>query len=395
MALAKPFSIAVKQEVLDRIAQRIRDYRWDVFPDAGGWRCGTGLADMRKLCDYWLNDYDWRAQEQRLNRFPQFMATIDGIDIHFYHVKGSSSAAGKSRALILTHGWPGSVFEFLNVIEPLAHPEKFGGPDTVGNSADSFDVIVPALPGYGFSGRPANPIGPRAVAAIFNQLMTDVLGYESYIAQGGDWGAGVSSWLAFDHAPACRGLHLNMVMVHSQLAASNSTAEENAWQQRMQDNQKLEGSYAQQQATKPQTLAYALMDSPVGIAAWIIEKFGGWTDVTRAADNTPDLSNFSFDDLLTNIMFYVATDSFATATWLYHGFLIREQSRFFPEGKRCETPTGFAAFPDPLLPPPPRSHVEKSYNLIHYTTMNKGGHFAAMEQPQLFIEDVRAFGRLI
>jgi pimeloyl-ACP methyl ester carboxylesterase len=264
MALAKPFSIAVKQEVLDRIAQRIRDYRWDVFPDAGGWRCGTGLADMRKLCDYWLNDYDWRTQEQRLNRFPQFMATIDGIDIHFYHVKRSSSAAGKSRALILTHGWPGSVFEFLNVIEPLAHPEKFGGPDTVGNSADSFDVIVPALPGYGFSGRPASPIGPRAVAAIFNQLMTDVLGYESYIAQGGDWGAGVSSWLAFDHAPACRGLHLNMVMVHSQLAASNSTAEENAWQQRMQDNQKLEGSYAQQQATKPQTLAYALMDSPVG-----------------------------------------------------------------------------------------------------------------------------------
>jgi len=387
MSQAKPYAISVKQDVLDRIAQRIRDYRWDVLPDAGGWRCGAGLDYTRQLCDYWLNEFDWRKQEQRLNRFPQFMANIDGIDIHFYHVKGSNpSAANNGRVILLTHGWPGSVFEFLNVIEPLAFPEKVGG-----DAADAFDVVVPALPGFGFSGRPASPIGPRAIAKLFAKLMTDVLGYKSFVAQGGDWGSGVTAWLGFEHASVCRGIHLNMLMV--QPALPPQTDEEKTWLQNMMAIQVQEGAYGQLQATKPQTLAFALMDSPVGIAAWIAEKFGGWTDVPRSADKTPDLSRFSFDDLLTNIMFYVATDSFATSAWIYFAMMQLEGSRTFPPGQRCETPTGFAAFPDPMLIPPPRSRVEKGYNLIHFTPMPQGGHFAAFEQPELFVADVRAFAR--
>src|SRR5690606_127213 len=358
---------------LDRISQRIRDYRWDALPDAGGWRCGIGLDYTRKLCDYWLNEFDWRKQEQRLNRFPQFMATVDGVDIHFYHVRSSNpSAANNGRAILLTHGWPGSVFEFHNVIEPLAFPERFIGEGKVGgDAADAFDVIVPALPGFGFSGRPASPIGPRAIAKLFAKLMTDVLGYKSFVAQGGDWGSGVTAWLGFEHASVCRGIHLNMLMV--QPALPPQTDEEKTWLQNMMAIQVQEGAYGQLQATKPQTLAFALMDSPVGIAAWIAEKFGGWTDVPRSADKTPDLSRFSFDDLLTNIMFYVATDSFATSAWIYFAMMQLEGSRTFPPGQRCETPTGFAAFPDPMLIPPPRSRVEKGYNLIHFTPMTQGG----------------------
>jgi pimeloyl-ACP methyl ester carboxylesterase len=383
----KPFTVAIAQDVLDRVLLRVREYRWDAVPDAGGWNCGVGKAYLRELCDYWVHRYDWRTEEARLNRFPQFKATVDGVALHFYHLKaGSPSPTRKSRAILLTHGWPGSVCEFLSVIEPLAYPDKAGGDASI-----AFDVVVPSLPGYGFSGHPDRPIGPRTIARMFAKLMKDVLGYSDYIAQGGDWGSAVSAWLGYDHAPACRGVHLNMVIVQSSTSAQ--TVEEKAWRQIMAENQEVEGAYARLQATKPQTLGLGLMDSPVGIAAWIIEKFGAWTDVPRASNNTPDLSRFSFDNLITNIMLYVVNDSFATSLWLYHGFLTLEKSRFFPDGTRCEAPTGVAAFPDPCFPPPPRSRIEQAYNLIHFTPMARGGHFAAFEQPELFVEDVRAFAR--
>lgn len=379
-----PYTISISARMLDRIRQRVRDYPWDAMLDAGGWRCGTNVQALKQLTDYWIDGFDWRAQKARLNRFPQFIATVDGIDLHFYHVKASSTG----RALLLTHGWPGSIVEFLNVIEPFAHPETFGG-----NADDAFDVIVPSLPGYGFSGRPQEPIGPRRIAALFDKLMTEVLGYDAYIAQGGDWGAGVSAWLGFDHADACRGVHLNMQMV--QPALKPATEAEQAWSQRSNELQREEGAYVRQQATKPQTLAFGLMDSPVGIAAWILEKFVAWSDLPRAADGTPDVRSLDRDMLLTNIMCYVATNSFATSLWLYHGWLYVERSQKFPPGQRCETPTGFAAFPDPYLPPPPRSWIEKGYNLVRYTPMPRGGHFAALEAPDLFVSDVRAFARVL
>jgi pimeloyl-ACP methyl ester carboxylesterase len=384
MTELRPFTVSIDQRVLDRIVERVRDYPWDAVPDAGGWNCGIGIGYLRELARYWVEHFDWRAQEARLNRLPQFMATVDSVDIHFYHVKGSKPG----RALLLSHGWPGSIVEFLSVIEPLAHPERYGG-----HADDAFDVIVPSLPGFGFSGPPRTPIGPRTIASMFNTLMTDVLGYDAYLAQGGDWGAGIAAWLGFDHGAACRGIHLNMQMVYP--AAQPSTDEERAWSAQIDKLQRAEGAYVRQQATKPQTLGLGLLDSPVGIAAWIVEKFAAWSDLPRTASGAPDLGKFCSDDLLANVMCYVATQRFPTSLWIYHAWLYVERSYVFPPARRCDVPTGFAAFPDPYLPPPPRSWIEKAYNLVHYTQMPRGGHFAALEAPDLFTEDVRKFARSI
>lgn len=390
----QPYTFHVDETVLQRIHQQIRNFRWDIVPAkadtaAGGWQAGVEPGFLRALCDYWVDGYDWRAQETALNRFPQFTADVDGSTIRFYHVRGSGD---KGRpALLLSHGWPGSAFEFDELIEPLTHPERFGG-----NAADGFDVVVPCLPGFGFSGRPSAPVGPRAIARQFAKLMTEVLGYDRYIAQGGDWGSVISAWMGYDDAiergGGCCGVHLNMVTV--QPALPPAEGEEQAWARIMGQQQATEGAYSHMQGTRPQTLTYALMDNPVGIAAWIAEKFAVWSDLPRRDNGAPDLAaGYTFDRLLTNIMFYAATDSFATATWIYYAMMQQERSRTFPPGERCETPTAVAAFPDPAFPPPPRSRIAKGYNLVQWTPMCRGGHFAAMEQPQALIDDIRAFAR--
>jgi pimeloyl-ACP methyl ester carboxylesterase len=385
MGNLQPFTIHVSDDTLDFIRRRVRDYRWDALPDAGGWHRGTEIAFLRELCDHWLAGYDWRAQEAALNRFPQFTAEVSGVRLRFWHVKGKGPAP---QPLLLLHGWPSSAFEFQHLIEPLTQPERFGG-----DAADAFDVVVPCLPGFGFSGRPAEPLGPRAFAALFDELMTGVLGYRRYLAQGGDWGSITSSWLGFEHGDACRGIHLNMVPVQAAGSAPR-TEEERAWAERMQQSLQGEGAYAQLQATKPQSLAFAMMDSPVGIAAWIVEKFAAWSDLPRAADGRPDLrARYSLDQLLTNVMFYVATDSFATSCWPYHVMTLAESARGFLPDQRCETPTGVAVFPDPVFPTAPRSIAERSYHIVRWTEMPRGGHFAAQEEPQLLLEDVRAFAR--
>lgn len=382
MSKARPFQIAVDDKTLAGIRDRVRAYDWDALPDAGHWHSGASIAYLRDFTRYWLDEYDWRQSEAALNAFPQFKATIDGLDIHFIHVRGSAPVP---RALIISHGWPGSVAEFLDIIEPLAHPERFGG-----EAADGFDVIAPSLPGYGFSDRPARPIGPRVVAGLFHKLMTQVLGYERYLAQGGDWGSAVSAWLGHDHAPACAAVHLNMALTRAE-GAKAETPEEKAFEQRMKFSLMLEGAYFQLQATKPQTLAFAMMDSPVGVAAWILEKFAAWSDLPRDGDGTPDLSaHYTRERLLTNIMIYLVTKSFATSTWMYRG--MAEQS---PRGLPAPVtvPVGIAAFPDPCFPPPPRSLAQKSYNITRWTEMPRGGHFAAMEEPALLVDDIRAFAR--
>jgi microsomal epoxide hydrolase len=351
------------------------------MPHDGGWAYGTNLEYMKELCAYWLDEFDWRAQEVVINRFPHFIAPVDGIDLHFIHEKGSGPAP---LPLIISHGWPGSIVEFLEIIEPLAHPERFGG-----SSEDAFDVIAPSLPGFGFSGRPPRPIGPRKIARLFATLMTDVLEYNSYLAQGGDWGGAISSWLGFEHAPACRAIHINIFTMRPPDGPQGR--EEQAWATQFKCDQLMEDGYRTQQATKPQTLSYAMMDSPVGVAAWIIEKFNSWSDTV--GDNIESV--YTKDELLTNIMVYLVTRTFNTASWIYYGRREEGGRVLSPDGQRVEVPTAAALFPAELLSWPPRSYAERVYNITRWTEMPRGGHFAALEQPTLLIDDIRAFARTL
>jgi microsomal epoxide hydrolase len=336
---------------------------------------------MKKFCDYWVDEYSWRQQEAAINRLNHFVAPVDDLDIHFIHEKGSGLSP---MPLIISHGWPGTVVEFLELVEPLAHPERFGG-----QVEDAFDVIAPSLPGFGFSGKPSCPIGPRKMADYFNTLMTEVLGYKTYLAQGGDWGGAISSWLGFDHAPACQAIHINILTMRTPGGPEGS--EEEAWAAQFEADQVMQNGYRTQQATKPQTLSYAMMDSPVGIAAWIIEKFNSWSD-TEGNDIE---SVHSKDAMLTNIMIYLVTDTFNTASWIYYGRRKEGGRVLSPKGSRVEVPTACALFPAELLAWPPRSYAERIYNIKQWTKMPRGGHFAAMEQPKLLINDIRTFARTL
>lgn len=377
----QPFKIDVPQAKIDAIRARVAGFPWFPAPDDEGaaWSRGVNTAYLKELCAYWLDGFDWRAREAVLNRYPQFVADVDGFPLHFVHVVGE---AGGKRPLLLTHGWPGSHFEFWGLIDRLAFPSLHGG-----DAADAFDVVIPSLPGYGFSGRPSRPIGQRATAALFDTLMTRTLGYRSYLAQGGDWGGLVTSWIGFDHGAHCKAIHLNMIGFRPSSPVPQSDAEK-AWLDRTQLAMQLEGAYFMEQATKPQTLAHALMDSPVGTAAWILEKFHGWSDL---GDHGDIYRVYSRDQLLTNVMIYLVTDSIATSVWYYRA-LMEQGGAQLPEGKRCETPTAFANFPgEHLIPAPPKSWVERAYNLTRWTDMTAGGHFAAMEKPDAFVADVRAW----
>jgi pimeloyl-ACP methyl ester carboxylesterase len=379
MQKTQPFRIDVADETLQRIRDKVAQYPWHEMPDDGGWGYGTNMDYLKEFCAYWLEQYDWRKHEVDLNRFAHYRTEVDGIDLHFIHEPGSGPAP---MPLIISHGWPGSVVEFNDIIEPLAHPERFGG-----SVDDAFEVIAPSLPGFGFSGRPPRPYGPRKMAGVFNQLMTDVLGIDGYLAQGGDWGGAISSWLGFDHAPACRAIHINiMTMRHPD---GPQGAEEEAWAAQFERDQVMQDGYRTQQATRPQTLSYAMMDSPVGVAAWLIEKFHDWSDI----DGDDIESAHGKDALLTNIMVYLVTGSFNTASWIYYGRREEGGRVMSPEGKRVEVPTAVALFPAEMLAWPPRSYVERVYNVTQWSEMPRGGHFAALEQPGLLIDDLREFAR--
>jgi pimeloyl-ACP methyl ester carboxylesterase len=382
----KPFSIQIPQAKLDAVRKRVEAFQWPEVPTDEGaddWSRGASTTWLKGLQDFWLNTYDWRAVEADLNRLPQFQVTIDGQDLHFLHIVGE---AGGRRPLLLSHGWPGSVFEFHKVIGPLAFPTQHGG-----KVEDAFDLIIPSLPGYGFSGRPARPIGPRTTAGLFRKLMVDILGYKSFIAQGGDWGSVVTSWLGLDHADVVSGIHLNMLGLRPELSTL-TTPERGAWAQKSQAMMQMGGAYFQLQTTRPQLLAMAVTDSPFGQAAWIVEKFQNWSDPSRGNLDTI----FGKQDLLTNVMHYVLTERFATSVWFYRGVLEEGSGYFLPTGQRIEVPTGFANFPgDNIFPNPPRDWVELGYNLQHWTDMPYGGHFAAWEVPDLFVQDLVSFGRRI
>jgi pimeloyl-ACP methyl ester carboxylesterase len=375
-----PFRIEVSEAELGDLRERLSRTRLPGEPRNAGWDYGTNLHYMERIVRYWRDQYDWRAVEARLNSFPQFVASIEDYRIHLIYERGSGP---NPLPLVITHGWPGSIVEFDEVIEPLAHPERFGG-----RVEDAFDVIVPSMPGYGWSSAPAEPISTREIARLWNILMTDVLGYDTYIAQGGDWGSLVASWLGVDHPDRVRAIHINMLGLRPYTGPGSEPAseEEEVWLEKARRQLRRENGYQFIQGTKPQTLAYGLTDSPVGLAAWIIEKFHGWTD--SKASEPP----FSMDKLLDNVMVYWLTGSANSASWLYTAAR-RVGGMGLAKDEFIGVPTGFLSCPNDLFPPPPDAWVRRAYNLTHRTDLAHGGHFAAYELGSEFVDDVRTFFR--
>ena len=377
--MIKPFKINISDNVLNKIYNKVKHFPWHEIPKDAAWEYGTNLDYMKKFSTYWVNNFDWRKCEHKINKFANFITVVDGIDIHFIHEKGSGS---NPITLLISHGWPGSIVEFLNIIEKLTHPERFGG-----SKEDSFNVVVPSLPGFGFSGSPKKPIGPRKIADIFNTLMTKNLNYKNYLSQGGDWGATISNWLAYDHSNTCKGIHINcLTMRHPD---GPKTKEEEKWQKKFDKDQIMQDGYRTQQSTKPQTLSYGMMDSPVGVAAWILEKFYFWSDIK----NNDIESVYLKDTLLFNIMIYIVTRTFNTSSWIYYGRR-EEGGRLFPKNfRRIEVPTAIAVFPKEMSTWPPRSYVDRIFNVKRWTDMPAGGHFAALEKPDLLVNDIKEFAQ--
>jgi microsomal epoxide hydrolase len=374
----RPFEIAVSDEVLADLQVRLSMTRFPDQLDGVGWDYGTDVAYLRELVDYWQNGFDWREQERQLNTLDHYKTTIDGLDIHFIHQRSPNPDA---LPLLVTHGWPGSVFEFTKIIGPLTDPEAHGG-----QASDAFHVVAPSLPGYGFSDKPRERgYGPEKMADINAKLMAR-LGYDRYGAQGGDWGGIISRWTAFNDAEHVAGLHLNFVTGVSPADPDNPNEgvpdAELARQRERQQFMSTERGYSSIQGTKPQTLGYGLNDSPAGLAAWIVEKFRTWCDCDGDIE-----SIFTKDELLTNVMIYWTTGTITSSTRLYYESRNATPAR--PIGY-IDVPTGAALFPNEINYPP-RLWAENRYNIVQWTEMPRGGHFAALEQPELLVDDIRSF----
>ena len=360
----RPYRISVGDDVLDDLKSRLRRTRWPEAELVDDWSQGAPLKWIKDVCRYWAEDYDWRDREARLNRFAQFTTEIDGLDIHFLHVRSPHPDA---MPLIITHGWPGSVVEFHKVIEPLTDPSAHGG-----NAIDAFHVICPSLPGFGFSAKPATAgWGVDRIASAWAVLM-DRLGYSRYGAQGGDWGSAVTTALGAQDPTHCAGIHITLAMGARPNTEGQPTPEEARALQGLKYYADWDSGYSKQQSTRPQTLGYGLTDSPSGQAAWILEKFWAWTDCDGHPENI-----LGRDELLDNVMLYWVT---ATAASL---------------ARKVNVTTGVAGFPKEIVTQV-RKWMETSYtNIRHWSEMPKGGHFAAFEQPGLFVPEVRGFFRTL
>lgn len=380
----RQFSIAVPQAALDDLARRLRLTRWPDQVEGAGWDYGAELSYVRELAAYWLDGFDWRAQERRLNELPQFVAAVDGLDIHFVHLKGTGPAPFP---LLISHGWPSSFAEMEKIARPLADPGRHGGaPD------DAFDVVIPSLPGFGFSGKPLRR-GRTWTAAIFKKLMTEVLGYPVFGAQGGDVGARVTSALGRFHAGAVAGIHISSVDLEwpDPLPGESSLSPaESDYLRRVRMWEKAEGAYAEIQGTRPQTIAYALNDSPAGLLAWIVEKFRAWSDCGGDVE-----SRFTKDEILTNVSIYWFTETINSSMRRYYDKRNDPRPNFLKPGQRIAAPAGIAMFPGERDLLVPREFAERCYDVIRWTEMPRGGHFPALEEPELLIEDIRAFFRSI
>lgn len=372
----EPFKIAVPDDVLEDLQARLANTRWPEAELVDDWSQGVPLSYVQEVCEYWATSYDWRARERALNRFDQFTTEIDGLDVHFIHMRSPHPDA---MPLIITHGWPGSIVEFHKVLEPLVDPVAFGG-----DAADAFHVVAPSLPGYGFSAKPTETgWGVDKIASVFAELMSR-LGYERYGAQGGDWGSAVTTAIGGLDPDHCAGIHVTLAMLAGPKIDGDPTPEE----QRAIDGAKYykrwDSGYSTEQATRPQTVGYGLVDSPAGQAAWILEKFWAWTDCEGHPENV-----LSRDELLDNVMLYWINGNGASSARLYW--------ESFRGGTRhtVTIPSGFGVFPKEIVPPV-RKWVEPSFtNIIHWNEFDRGGHFAAFEVPEAFVGEIREFFRRV
>jgi len=373
MASPEPFEIRASEEALDDLRRRLRATRWPDAETVDDWSQGIPLAYMQELCAYWADDYDWRAREARLNAFPQFRTRVDGLGIHFVHVR---SPEPEARPLVITHGWPGSIVEFLEAIGALADPAAHGG-----DPGDAFHVVCPSLPGYGFSDRPSGTgWGVARIADAWSELMQG-LGYDRYFAQGGDWGSIVTTRIGVQDPEHCAGIHLNMPIVPPDPETMNDLSQgEQAALASMQHYQDRDSGYSKQQSTRPQTLGYGLVDSPAGQAAWILEKFWSWMD----CDGHPETVR-SRDELLDNVMLYWLPATGASSARLYW------ESFSNPPMDPVAVPVGCSIFPKEIFRSSKR-WAEKHFGerLVHWNELERGGHFAAFEQPELFVEELRS-----
>jgi pimeloyl-ACP methyl ester carboxylesterase len=374
----QPFKIAIPQSTLDDLRERLTRTRWPDEVEGAGWSYGTNLDYLKSLVAYWQHEYDWRKQEAALNRYTQFRTDIDDLSIHFIHERGKGP---NPLPIILTHGWPDSFYRMHKIIPMLTDPESFGG-----NAADSFDVIVPSIPGFGFSDPVRKPGWTvKQTAKLWASLMRDVLGYQRYAAAGGDGGSPISQLLALNNPASVIGIHLTDIGFHAtmNLNPSSLTLGEQEYLGAMQQRFFQEGGYVMIQSTKPQTLAYGLSDSPVGLAAWIIEKFYGWSDIDGALEHA-----YTKDELLTNIMIYWVTQTINPSIRSYYE---ESHAPSLQAGQRVEVPVAMALFPKDT--PAPRALASRTLRIERWTEMPRGGHFPALEEPGLLVEDLRAFYR--
>jgi len=368
-----PFEIKVSEQVLADLKMRINLTRWPETALEPGWESGTDQTYLRDLANYWIKDFSWREVENRINSYPNFIAEIDGYRIHFIHIKGTGK---KTLPLIITHGWPGSFLEMLDIIPYLTEAPDF-----------AFDLVIPSIPGFGFSSRPEQTgCNSAKIAELWHLLMIG-LGYTKYGVQGGDVGAGIGTCLALYHSEAVIGLHLNYIPgSYKPLLPEGEelTTEEKAYERYLNNWIAKEGAYSHLHSTKPQTLSFGLNDSPVGLCAWILEKFASWSD------NNGNLENiFTKDELLANITLYWLTQTLPSSIRLYQENRLNP-SLDFSKGQYVSVPVAFARFPKEL-PTPPRSYVEKGYNIQQWNELPVGGHFAALEQPELLSNDISSF----
>jgi pimeloyl-ACP methyl ester carboxylesterase len=374
--MIKPFYVRLPEDSLKDLKARLANTRWPDELKNSGWTNGTNLSYLKELCDYWLKKFDWRKTENEINAYPNFIADIESHKIHFMHIKGKANHAVP---LIISHGWPGSFLEMMKIIPLLTSDEIF-----------SFDLVIPSLPGFGFSDRITKPgCNSAFVAGIWHKLMLQ-LGYEKYGAQGGDIGAGVSTWLSLQQPEHMLGLHLNFISGSYQpfITKDETLSDEvKTYKNIVQQWREQEGAYSHLHATKPNTQAYGLNDSPVGLCAWLIEKFHSWSDNNGNIENA-----FTKDELLSNVTLYWLTQTTHSSMRIYKENSM--QPLIFGKDDFVHVPVGFAKFPKEL-PVPPRSYIEKGFNIRQWNEMSAGGHFAAMEQPLLLAEDITAFFKLI
>jgi pimeloyl-ACP methyl ester carboxylesterase len=376
-----PFTLQIPDADIADLRDRLARTR---FPDSApgeAWAYGTDVAYLRELAEYWRTAFDWRAQEAALNAFPQFRVALDDVDLHYLHVAG---VGPNPMPLLLLHGWPGSVFEFLEIIPRLTDPARFGG-----DARDAFTVVAPSLPGYGLSFQPGmKRFGVPEMGDAVAALMTDVLGYKKFGVQGGDWGAAVTSRMGYAYADRMIGIHINLMMAAGRDPADfpNPTEEEQRYLLDLKHWLREETGYQWIQGTKPQTLAFALTDSPAGLAAWIAEKFRSWSDCNGIIENA-----ISRDRMLADISLYWFTGAVGSSFWPYYARL--HGSAILPPGDTISVPTGYAQFPREMLKPPRRAAEKVFTDIRRWSVMPKGGHFAALEQPELLAGEVQAFFR--